>query len=555
MMGLKSLTRILLCLFIGSQSIFGFEEEKAKPRLMLAKDCSLCHSNSSRATAMRDSKNRPIAPYDLWQASAMANSARDPFWRAQVSIEVLNTPSKKRDIESKCLRCHSPLASVAAKAHGLNFGMKDLLTKGTELNALALEGVSCTVCHQISEDNLGDEESYNGNFKLNTEAKIFGPHRDLFSHPMENHTGFTPTYGSHIQKSELCATCHTLTTQALRPDGTSTGHGIVEQGPYLEWKNSLFSNKSGKSCQDCHVPTKDEDGNLIKTRIVRNPGGRNFPPTSNRSPYGRHIFVGGNTLLPRLLSRFSEELQVTATSQQLKKIENETRKFLSSQSARVELGISSVSEGRLYIPVKVVNLSGHKLPTAYPSRRLWLKVTVTDSKSKVLLSSGDYDGEGRLLGHDQKPLPNEISGGAVYPHQLRISSSEQVQVYEAVMADVEGKPTYQLLRGASYKKDNRLLPQGWKGEDRRLRPIGIGKDSNFKAGEDFTEYAISIDQISWPLTIEASLHFQTLGVRYADEMFKFETKEVRTFRRMFQAVGSRTEVLSQVKKTLNKPGD
>ncbi len=47
--------------------------------LATSRVCAECHANADGATAMRDAKSRPIAPFDLWRATAMANSARDPF--------------------------------------------------------------------------------------------------------------------------------------------------------------------------------------------------------------------------------------------------------------------------------------------------------------------------------------------------------------------------------------------------------------------------------------------------------------------------------------------
>ena len=68
---------------------------------------------------MRDETGESVAPFDLWRASMMANSARDPIWRAMVSTEVAATPSRKAEIGAKCTRCHAPMASVE-KSHAEN---------------------------------------------------------------------------------------------------------------------------------------------------------------------------------------------------------------------------------------------------------------------------------------------------------------------------------------------------------------------------------------------------------------------------------------------------
>ena len=78
------------------------------------KVCAMCHSSTSSAKALRDANNRAIGPHDLWKSTMMAHSTADPLWRAVVAAEVAATPSRKAEIETKRLRCHSPMASVEA---------------------------------------------------------------------------------------------------------------------------------------------------------------------------------------------------------------------------------------------------------------------------------------------------------------------------------------------------------------------------------------------------------------------------------------------------------
>ena len=72
---------------------------------------------------------------------------------------------------------------------------------------------------------------------------------------MRSATQFTPTKATHIQSAELCASCHTLFTHSLGPDGKVTGE-LPEQVPYLEWRHSRYANE--KSCQDCHMKAVPE---------------------------------------------------------------------------------------------------------------------------------------------------------------------------------------------------------------------------------------------------------------------------------------------------------
>jgi hypothetical protein len=47
------------------------------------------------------------------------------------------------------------------------------------------------------------------------------------------------------------------------------------------------------------------------------------------------------------------------------------------------------------------------------------------------------------------------------PHYDKINNPQQVQIYEAIMADTANALTHTLLRAKTYLKDNRLLPQGF----------------------------------------------------------------------------------------------
>lgn len=518
-----------------------------------SKNCALCHSNSARAIAMRDVKNRPVAPYDLWQASMMANSARDPFWRAVLSAEVKATPSMKAVIEEKCTRCHAPMAAPAPESP--QGDVLAYLKKGDQRSHLGLDGVSCTVCHQIADEGLGTDASFTGHFKINNERKIFGPHADPFAMPMQRHVGYTPTHSNHILKSGLCGTCHTVMTTSVDALGKPTAVGeFHEQTPYLEWRNSVFNDevaipaKEAKSCQACHMPPTDVDGKPISTRLAHNPGGRDFPFLRPRTPFGRHAFLGGNTLMKRILRDNARELGVVAPTNAFNQSIEQTVAFLANETARIEINKISVEANQMKIPVSIRNLSGHKLPTAYPSRRVWIHLTVTDAKGKKVFSSGQYNSNGELIDSSGKVLASELAGGPVNEHRSVINNPEQVQVYETIMGDADGNPVFTLLRGATYLKDNRLLPLGWSADHAdgpSTRPYGIGSDKDFVGGSDSIVYEVPIPG-KGKYNVTAKLLFQVITPRHASELFEFETPEVKRFRGMFEKADRKPETLATI---------
>jgi hypothetical protein len=509
--------------------------------------CALCHSNAPQADGLRDADGGGVAPFDLWQSTMMANSARDPLWRAAVSVEMAATPSLATAIQAKCFRCHAPMGShQALRTKQGPIGLATLRGEG-EVTQLTLDGVSCTACHQILPDNLGKASSYSGNYRVGTERQIFGPHADPIGMPMVRHSGFTPVQGDHVRQSALCATCHTLFTTAFDAGGKPTGQRLPEQTPYLEWRNSVFNDEiedvdlRAQSCQDCHAPITDELGRAITTRIARNPMGGDFLIDA-REPLGRHIFVGGNTLIPAILRDNAETLKPQASRAAFDATIARAKAQLQQRTARVWLGEGSLEGGRLQVPIRVENLAGHKLPTGHPTRRAWLRVRVRDAAGNVLFATGEHDDAGRIVSVQGQPLPQELRGGPLYPHRTQIDAPGQVQVYESVMGDAEGAPTYLLMRGGHYLKDNRLLPLGWRpdhDEAKDTAPQGLGDDADFLGGSDQLQLAIPVPANAAEVEVEASLIYQVLGARYAAELLAWDTPEVKAFQGYYERADRR----------------
>ena len=181
----------------------------------------------------------------------------------------------------------------------------------SEDDRLAADGVSCTVCHQIGPERLGTRESFTGGFVISplrrprASAGCSGHSPSMPVEPgvMRSATGMTPSEAPHIRDSELCATCHTLITHALGPQGQVVGE-LPEQVPYLEWRHSAFVAEK-RSCQSCHMPAV-----AAPTRISSVLG-------EEREGLGRHTFLGGNFFMLRMLNRYRGELGVEAMPQEL----------------------------------------------------------------------------------------------------------------------------------------------------------------------------------------------------------------------------------------------
>lgn len=157
--------------------------------------CMQCHNSQV------NSQGESISIVADWRSTMMANAARDPFWRAKVSHEGLVNPEHKEELENVCTRCHAPAGNENAHYNGQAlYSIADMVD-----DPLAMDGVQCTSCHQITQESLGN---YSGNFGIGTEKIIWGPYTAPFTMPMINETGYTPAFGSQINDSRMCGTCH-----------------------------------------------------------------------------------------------------------------------------------------------------------------------------------------------------------------------------------------------------------------------------------------------------------------------------------------------------------
>ncbi|NOZ75329.1 MAG: hypothetical protein GXO90_08130, partial [FCB group bacterium] len=480
-------------------------------------NCATCHlPGSPNTSALLDANGHDVSMVTYWRGTMMANAAKDPLWQAKVKAEIDTHPSLQTVIEDKCTTCHAPMGRTEAYYDGaLTYTFDEMLA-----DPLAMDGVSCTVCHQIQATDPLDGESFSGHFTITDIRQIFGPYTNPVTNPMITNSNYTPVYAPHISQSELCATCHTLFTPYVNDNATIIGEA-PEQTPYLEWLNSDFP-AEGTECQTCHVPR-------ITTPITIS----NRPSSlSPRTPFGKHEFVGGNQYMLKILKMYRTELGVAANDTELDSVIARTQRQLNQHS--IALSVESVwnDADELVSVVTVENLTGHKFPTAYPSRRAWLVFTVKDPQGNTVFSSGDWDTSFEITGLDS----------SYEPHHDNISSEDQIQIYQAIPQDYLGNKTYTLLRIAGYLKDNRIPPRGYSTTGVAADSTAIeglaASDANFNrdgategTGIDLVTYVISGLNRSITYTVEVKMVYQSLAPRYVSDLLTHSggIPEVDTF--------------------------
>ena len=134
--------------------------KKATPIFQTSDRCMACH-NGMNTTGGED-----FSIGVDWRASIMANSSRDPYWQASVRREAIDHATASADIQNECSHCHMPMAFYEAHLNGRMNGVFSHLPFDAEkkADAEAADGVSCSVCHQISKKNLGTPDSFVGTF-------------------------------------------------------------------------------------------------------------------------------------------------------------------------------------------------------------------------------------------------------------------------------------------------------------------------------------------------------------------------------------------------------
>ena len=155
--------------------------------------------------------------------------------------------------------------------------------------------------------------------------------------------------------------------------------------------------------------------------------------------------------------------------------------------------------------MEVRNPTGHKLPTGFPSRRIWLHVEALTANGSPLFESGGWDWRTGAI----------RAGTGIEPHRSVIVRPEQAMIYQAVTGDAAGRPTTSLLRAASYLKDNRILPAGFdSAREPRIAPVGTSQDPGFRPGSHRVRYEIALPPRASPARIRVEALYQSIDPAY-----------------------------------------
>lgn len=538
-----------------------------------ASQCAQCHTGTD---TVMNFNGKDVSPYTQWRHDVMAHAVNDPYYQAVVEEETHVFPHLKAFIEDTCLKCHAPMGHThfhQTNPEGSFYPFAQAMTED-----IGREGIACTACHQMKDVNLGTVESMSGGYTINTEADrdangdlpMYGPYTDPIGQAMQNQTQYKPTFPvtAHMSESKMCASCHNLYTPTVdlegNPvvvEGTDTLVQFAEQTPYWEWYNSIYAAQGTdtyRTCQACHMAQPAEGyATPISTKPANSP---------SRTPFAAHDQVGGNIQLLEILKTYRDVLGIagSTTEEGFDAKIVETSKML-ARAASLDIGATSVADTTLSVPVTITNLSGHKLPTSFPSRRVWLHVAVKDGAGNVVFESGKPDARG-WINRDAaftsaecmailKPVDFDETQCYEAHHDV-ITSAEQVAIYESVLGDVNGDITHVLLHGRQYLKDNRIPPIGYKQTglpdnpaetkvDADVIGVDLVADTNFAPGfltdagsngQDTVTYQVNVTGLTGPFSVEAELLYQSIRPSFVNGLHADADIEGDSFVRRFKVM-------------------
>ncbi|NNM25539.1 MAG: hypothetical protein HKO59_06070 [Phycisphaerales bacterium] len=440
-------------------------------------ECTACHAGY-------DPEAEPFRP---WAATLLGQSARDPvFWAA---LTIANQDAT--DSGALCLRCHAPGAFVAGRA---------VPTDGSAFEPIDFNGVNCSFCHRLVDpvyqegsspiedeailaalevDDLLPPEGSNARYVLDPLENRRGPFDDI---PFNPHIGVpqpeilvSPFHAT----SEVCWTCHDVSNPLLErePDGTytlgtlGTPHSTAEQSgmfplhrTYSEWLNSYYHTQDGvqhfgrfggnhptgimNTCQDCHMPDQKGSGCGL---------GAPFPV---RPDVPQHSFIGSNNWVLRAVRDLFPDGQTGLTTPSLEA-------SLERNATMLELASDlEVSQVQSLLRTRIINQSGHKLPTGFPDgRRIWIHVQFLDDGGGLLSEYGHYDFDTAELDEASTTVIESVLG---------------IDATQAAATGLPEGPTFHFALANTILKDNRIPPQGFSivvAAEQQMLPVGATYDN------------------------------------------------------------------------------
>ncbi len=106
-----------------------------------------------------------------------------------------------------------------------------------------------------------------------------------------------------------------------------------------------------------------------------------------------------------LLKNNIDSLGLTAEPEHFDSTISRTEYSLMNQSIELKT-FTNYLDNQLQVKVYVKNLTGHKIPTGIPFRRMWIHLKVEDQNSNVVFESGEWDNTGKIINYNSDYEPH-----------------------------------------------------------------------------------------------------------------------------------------------------
>jgi hypothetical protein len=343
--------------------------------------------------------------------------------------------------------------------------------------------------------------------------------------------------------SQMCATCHDVSNPVLanlvHGAGTSERQSAASyfhvERTFSEFMLSAYGRPGGaatgapaatagigwaSSCQDCHMK-----------RAVGRACNKNVPV---RQDLATHDLTGANAWMTMILASLDQKAitydaynyailsgakypgaRIDVSGLQGVGLALASGAVRARATVRRAATVERVAEDSSSLTVRIVNHTGHKLPSGFPEgRRAWLQVTFYDVDGAVISEINPYE-----------PLVAPmVNGQRVYQSGGILTTTHDEAIFEASMSSAltGEEKTFHFVLATDRYKDNRIPPRGFDvaGSVARLaHPRHQGADALDLYSEN--EYEGGYRALTLPKPPEAAgwtatLRYQTTSKEYVE---------------------------------------
>jgi len=354
--------------------------------------------------------------HQAWAESLHRNAAREPFYRESADILL-----KTRGIEftRHCESCHTPVAlfsGALSKASGKT---------SAPFTPLDDEGVTCTICHSITEARLDGTGSYTirrpALMAKEDGSPVFGDFSDdqiLADIPGHKRAVMRPL----LKSPEFCATCHKVDA----PPSLNGYKNIRGFSAYDEWQQSGASHESvtpyyrreeRTDCRSCHMPK-------IASANDR---------AAKQGKIASHRWLGANTAAPLFYGQGKQAeltekfLQADVLDVDIFAIKREvTGELIAPLAPTIENCFAPLPNEEVTAEVVISNRNAaHSFPPEVRDLyEAWVEFEVVDASGKAIYRSGFLKPDGMLdeSAHVYKQIILDEQARSITRHQIWLTN-------------------------------------------------------------------------------------------------------------------------------------